>query len=217
MYLLFLSFLVKWRFWKEEKAVRRLFYTNPAFQKCDLELLQNYRSQSPFEISKNFLQKRGDKNIYAYGETPLTVYEEIGKRCTLQATDHFIDLGAGRGRGVFFCAHRFGCNATGIEWIPEFVALAKKIDAPRVQFYCQDFFQADLQKATVIYLYGTCLEDDAILQLIKTFQKLPSGVKLVTVSFSLAEYDQTDHFLQKSQFTARFPWGKGEIFIQEKQ
>ena len=72
--------------------------------------------------------------------------------------------------------------------------------------------KSDLTKASVIYLYGTCLKDEAISTLLFSFKELKKGTKVVTVSYPLSDY--TDAFVLKKKFIASYPWGKTEVFIQ---
>ncbi len=204
---MYLYLLVKCKLWAEERRVRALYYHNAAFRVADSALAKKCSMKKAFQLSQEFLRSRGAKDIYAYGETPLTILEQVGRACVVSPQDHFLDLGCGRGRGVLFFAHYFGCTATGIEWVPE---LARCNPGRILQ---QHLLEADLKQATIIYLYGTCLEDAVILELIEKFKTLKA--KIVTVSFSLNEYCQSPLFSITKQFTATFPWGKGEVFVQE--
>ncbi len=217
-YLPFLALIVKLRTWIEERYVRTRLYLNPSFKQSDLALKEAYAKRDPFQISKEFLTQKGHKDIYAYGETPLTVFEEIGKRCQVSVSDHFIDLGCGRGRGVFFFAQRYGCSAVGIDWIEEFTNSGNQIakDLSNVGFSCQHILEADLSKATIIYLYGTSLEDQVILKLIEKFKQLAPGTKIVSVSFPIAIYCDPLSFPVKESFRASFPWGKADVYIQTR-
>jgi len=74
--------------------------------------------------------------------------------------------------------------------------------------------QVDLKKATVIYLYGICLEEDVIAKLACNFNGLQPRTKVITVSYPLTEYSNL--FTVTKAFTARFPWGKAEVYLNEK-
>ncbi len=220
-YLLFLSLLVRARKMREERAVRRAFYTHGFFRRCDQAFFKTYKNVDPFRISKEYLIARGSEEIYAYGETPITVWNEIAKRTALTSSDRVIDLGCGTARGLFFLASYYGCSVVGVDWISEFVERAQKISVQvglneRATFSTQDIVSTKLDGATLIYLYGTCLDDEMILQMIDSFKKLASGTKIVTVSFCLNEYCQPNFFCVKEEFEALFPWGRGTLFIQEK-
>lgn len=183
----------QWYELKEQAKVRKLFYSDTKFAEVDraVQFLPN-----PYRIPKAF----------PYGETPLRTYLEIAHRFGLAASDRVVELGCGRGRGVFFLSHHFRCYARGVDWADEFVSGAKRIAAkmqvPNVDFVCEDMCAADMSDATFIYLYGTCLEDDTLEKL-----KFPKGAKVVTVSFPLFEVID--------QFEVSFPWGKTDVYLQK--
>ncbi len=202
---------------KEQKKVKQRFYGNKQLREVDRALAKAYFGRNPFHISKRFLQKKGAPQVHAYGETPLTTLAYIAQECGLTASDHVMELGCGRGRGVFFLSNHIGCNVLGIDWVPDFIATANQIceglNLAKVHFACKDMFSADVYyktKATAIYLYGTCLEDDEIESLQAIFQKLRSGTKIITVSYPLE-----GPFALRKQFPAAYPWGETEVFLNE--
>lgn len=210
-----LFFLVKWRQLKEERKVRKCFYSHDSFRQCDRLLHAAYLFNNPYHISKTFLMQKGEKDIHLYGETPLTGLFQIAKKCGLKSEDYFIELGCGRGRGVFFLSHLFNCRAKGIEWIPEFVekacAIAQHSSDENVSFSCEDMYEADLSEATIVYLYGTCLDEFSIRKIVKCLKKTSPGTKIITVSYSLTEY--SDDFSLQDRFTISYPWGEADIYL----
>lgn len=202
---------------KEEKEVERLFHGDKAFESCDKALCRAYRFTNPYRTCRKFFESKGEKDVDLYGETPLTVLEKIAKEGALSSQDHLFELGCGRGRGSFFLAHRVGCKVTGVEWVPEFVERAQKINKnPRLSFRCEDMQSCDFKGATAIYLYGTCLEDDVIHKLIASFKKLAAGTQFITVSYSLTDYDHEAFSLIK-EFSVDYPWGEAQVFLQIKR
>jgi hypothetical protein len=209
----FVFFKVKWFLFKERKEVRRRF---PAFLPFELALDQAYRFHNPFHICKKHLKQKGEQCPDAYGETPLPVLAKIAEECGLSSKDVLFELGCGRGRGAMFLSHLIGCHVVGIDWIPFFIQKAQTITAsifPRLftDFRCVEMQFADLSGATVIFLYGTCLSDEIINTLTARFERLPPQVKIITVSYPLSDYNL--RFKVLKQFSALFPWGEGEIYI----
>jgi SAM-dependent methyltransferase len=209
----FVFFKVKWFLFKERRELRSRFSTFLTFENA---LNQAYRLHSPFHICKEFLECNGEKFSDTYGETPLPVLAKIAQECTLNSEDVFFDLGCGRGRGAMFLSHLTGCRSVGIDWIPFFIRTAQNIVSsvsPRLSanFLCSDMLTADFSEATVIFLYGTCLSEEAIGSLVLRFERLSPGTKVITVSYPLKDYNARFHILK--QFTAEFPWGNGEIYI----
>lgn len=206
---MFLYFRVKIFEWLEQRKVERSFYSNAHFQKCDQALLSFYREISPYQISKEFLIKAKAPEIFAYGETPLTTTSKIVHECEITPADRVIEMGAGRGRASLFLAEYVGCQVIAYEQILAFV---KNIPpSSNLQILAQDMFSADFSKATAIYLYGTLLDESEIQKLIEVF---PKNVKIITVSYPLSDYSQK--YVTRKSFQGKFPWGKTEIYWNER-
>lgn len=193
------------------------YYSNISFLKTDLTLLGSYIFKSPYRISKNFLKSHHATEINAYGETPLLTMELIAKECGLTSDDTVFELGCGRGRTCFWLHHFIKCRVVGVEFIPEFVKKANQIvnffQLDSINFQLEDMMQTDLSEATVIYLYGTCLDEATISVLIEKMEKLPSGTKIITVSYPLTEYAQKPFLEVMKIFPAKFTWGNTEVFL----
>lgn len=190
--------------WKEQAAVKRLFYPDPSYREKDLSLLSRYRHQSPYQINRVYGSKAHD-----YGETPITTMAEIAIQCQIQAGDRVVEMGAGRGRAALFLAEHIGCFVTAYEKIPHFVQ--KMVASDRLTMICQDMLAADFSKADIIYLYGTMLDDEVICCLAKVF---PPLVKIITVSYPLSDY--STHYKTIKSFSGRFPWGTTEVYWNER-
>jgi hypothetical protein len=193
--------------------VRRRF---PDFSIYEHAFTKAYRFSNPFQICKKHLIQRGEDEVHAYGETPLPVLAKIAEECGLKRSDVLMELGCGRGRGVFFLSHLTGCRVIGVDWVPFFIRKANEVlgsGVPHlpISFYCEEMEKTDLFQATFIYLYGTCLSDQAIFELIDRFKKLSPSTKIITVSYPLAEY--SPHFATLKQFSVVFPWGESEVYI----
>lgn len=194
------------------------YYSHFPFMKADLSLLIFYLLDSPFVISRRFLQEKGEANIHAYGETPLTSAQLIAETCNITEKDHVFELGCGRGRTCFWLKYFIDCHVTGIDFVPKFIERANriktKLKVDNVTFIQDDFMEADFQEATVIYLYGTMLDDDAITSLTKKFKKLTPGTKVITVSYPLSDYSDDDTFELMKRFTVPYPWGTTDVYLQ---
>lgn len=194
------------------------YYPNKTFRKLDSSLLLLYFFNSPYRISKEFLQSRGEEDLYQYGETPLTTLDFIVKECRVSNKDTVFELGSGRGRTSFWLNTFIGCQVVGIEYIPEFVENAnvvkERYNVQNVKFLCEDMLQADFNGASVIYLYGTTLEDAFIEKLIERFQKLPVGTKIITISYPLTDYTTRPLFEVMKRFSAKFTWGMADVYLQ---
>lgn len=193
------------------------FWRVPKFLYVDFGLFLTYLFDNPFKISKRFLLEKGEENLHQYGETPLTTLEKVMAKAGVTNKDTVYELGSGRGRTSFWLSQYLGCNTVGIEQVPEFVERAERLvrrcNLSNVKFIQEDFCKASYEGATVVYLYGTCLEDDVIRQLAARLAKLPSGTKIITVSYPLTDYDTTASFELMNCFQQPFTWGNAEVFL----
>ena len=216
--LLWINLVVQIRNLFEFFKVALHYYSNTTFLKTDLSLRLMYLFHNPFSISKRFLMGRGENDVYAYGETPLTTLEMIANECRLSSKDVVYELGSGRGRACFWLHSFVGCKVVGIEYVPEFVERAirikNKLGIKNVEFRLGDILEADFRGATVIYLYGTCLEDDYIKKLADKFAKLPAGTKIITVSYPLTDYSNKPVFEVMKRFSAPYTWGEADVYLQ---
>jgi SAM-dependent methyltransferase len=201
---------------KEESQVKKILHKNAYFKKVDTILKKTYKGLNPYTIAKQFAEEKNLKEIHTYGETPLTSLYSILKKCSLSKTDHFFDLGCGRGRVSFFTHAYFGCSTTGVDFTPRFIHLAKQISAllpAPPSFLCQDMLKIDLSTASYIYFYALFLDDIDFNRMIEKFASLQRGTRIITVSFSLEEYSPKFKVLFSEE--ALFAWGKTEIFLNE--
>lgn len=216
--LLWISIIFKIKTLFEFIRVMLYYYPNKAFAKIDLSLLHAYLFSSPFLISKHFLMEKGEKDVYAYGETPLTSLDKIAKTCDIKKLDVVYELGCGRGRTCFWLNSFIGCKVIGVEYIPAFIQKAEDIkkrwNVAGVSFKQEDFLNTDLSDATVIYLFGTCLDEGSIRHLAERIMNLSQEIKIITVSYALNEFLDFPAFRLIKQFPASFPWGTTDVYLQ---
>lgn len=219
--LFLLKWAVTWRNFVEYIKVIHKYYPNKQFRKIDIYILRNYITQNPYRISKEFLKEKGETNLYAFGETPLTTMEKIAVECRIGKKDKFYELGSGRGRTCFWMHCFRGCSTVGIEYVPQFVKIAAKTcrlyQVEGVKFIYRDILDADISHATVVYFYGTSSETSFILKLIQKLKALPAGAKIITVSYPLTSYSAEPLFEVVKMFTCQFTWGKAEVYLQVRK
>lgn len=214
--LLWINLIVSLKNFVEWIRVLVSYYSNLRFAKLDLAIIFSYLFNSPYLISKKFLLARKEQDVYAYGETPLTTMDKIAKECRLKKEDIVFELGCGRGRTCFWLNEFLGCKVVGIEYIPEFVEIAntvkERFHVKDVEFRLQDMLETDYKEATVIYLYGTNLDDSFIIKLIDKLEKSKPGTKIITISYPLTDYTSKDTFEVMRCFSVRFPWGEADVY-----
>lgn len=196
------------------------YYSNREFLKLDFALWRAYFFRNPYKISKKFLKAQGAKELHVYGETPLTSMEYIVKQCKITEKDTVIELGCGRGRACFWLHSFIHCKVIGIEYIPVFMRIANRIKTryhlENIDFLCEDFLKSKLSAATILYLYGSTYEDEFIEQLVQKIEKLPKGVKIISVSYPLSDYIALKSFKLISVFPVSFTWGEADVYYQER-
>lgn len=196
------------------------YYGNAQFCKADLLLYFKYFLSGPFNLHKIFLMEKGEKDLYTYGETPLTTLEKIAIEAKIKPADTVVELGSGRGHNCFWLSSIIGCRAIGIEYVPDFIKRAnwvkEKLLLKQVEFLCQDFLNLDepLPIGNVYYLYGSCFDDKEIKILAAKFLKIKTPVKIITVSYPLTDYADTKAFEVLKHFKAPFTWGMADVYIQ---
>jgi SAM-dependent methyltransferase len=219
--LLCINFKVKLRNVIEYSRVILKYYGNSAFRNTDSHLLLAYAFDNPFQISKRFMLSKGEEDIYTYGETPLSTLEYIAQQARIKSKDVVFELGCGRGRTCFWLNQFIGCRVVGIDYVPEFIVRANNVKEKHyvkgVEFRTADILETDFTGATVIYLYGICYSDAFIKKLINRLEALPSGTRIITVSYSLAEYKTDAPFEILKCFPARFTWGMADVYIQVRK
>ena len=213
-----LYFKVQKRNFVEYVRVVFNYYRKFIFAKVDFTLLLLYLFQNPFRIAKKFLLQRGEKEVYLYGETPLTTMDQIAIDCAIKKQDKVFELGCGRGRCCFWLNAFVGCDVVGIEYVPLFIERANKIiklfDIQCLEFRDANMLETNFEGATFFYLYGTCYDTEFIEKLIEKFQKCPAGTRIVTVSYALNDYCDNTIFTLVKQFSAQFTWGQADVYLQ---
>lgn len=196
------------------------FYRKPQFAAADLWLLVHYILKSPFRISRKFLQKQGDEDIYRYGETPLKTFAKIAKCARITPHDIVFEVGSGRGRTCFWLRCFLGASTVGIEFIPDFVKIAGKVQKnlkiDRLEFRNENFIYTDFSNATVIYFYGTGFETGIIEKFITKLEQCKPGTRIITVSYPLTDYASKKKFHIMKSFPTRFTWGEADVYIHLK-
>lgn len=199
-------------FWR---TVFRYYWKHGTFALVDLTLLLSYFYRSPYRISRTFEEARAI-DPPPYGETSLSLLDTILQAACVTKEDVVYELGAGRGRAAFWIALCYGCTTIGIEYNPIFMQVAERIrrffHVANLEFRCEDMLTSDYSRASVIYLFGTALQDSEIRALCRRFATLPRGTTIITVSYPLHDYHPA--FTLVRSLAADFVWGQTTVYIQ---
>lgn len=122
--------------------------------------------------------------------TPDSTVEAALDLARLSPQDYVVDLGSGDGRMVIAAAMR-GARGHGVEFNPKMVGYARTRAqeagvADRAKFIEGDMYAADLSKATVLPLF---LLPKNLDKLAPDFLKLRPGVRIVTVTYTITDWD----------------------------
>ena len=75
----------------------------------------------------------------------------------LEKNDHFLELGCGDGRIVFYVAQKYPCRSIGVDINPLLIFYSrlkgKFLKARKVKFEIKDIFKTNVSQADVIYLF----------------------------------------------------------------
>ena len=157
------------------------YYRSWKFAALDLSLGFCSLFFNPYRTCRKFLAKRGEREVYTYGETPLTVFAELAREVELGQDDLYLELGSGRGKTCMWAAHFIGCESVGVEWVPLFARLSSALAwvfRLKACFRSQSILETDVTGATVVYLY--VLEHRE--QLVQHLRNLKPGARLITIS-----------------------------------
>lgn len=130
-----------------------------------------------------------EKDTAIHVPTPAAIVDKMLEVAKVTKDDVLYDLGCGDGRIVIAAAAKYGCHAVGYDIDERKVKESKENVKTKgverlVQIECQDIFQLDLKKATVITLF---LLPEMNIQLIPQLDKMKDGSRVVCHEFALKD------------------------------
>lgn len=214
-----LNLLVSWRRLREQIQVVIRYYPHTPFRRFHLAFLYAYLGKNPFRIYKKWALERGEKELYTYGETPLTTLERMARVAGIGPGDTVLEMGCGRGTCVFWLNTVVGCRAIGVDLVPDFIekaqALKETFQLEEVEFRLENMLKTSLNGVTVVYFYGTSSSRPFIEAFIERVRSLPQGTRIITVSYPLNVYCGGEEvFKLTHQFSAPFTWGRAQVYVQ---
>lgn len=149
---------------------------------------------------------------FRYGETLWCSGAEILREAGVGPQDHLVDLGCGRGKMVFLARLLTGARATGVELLPGYLYVARRIarwlKLDRVRFLAQDFSEVDLRKATVVYVAGSIFSQETRSDLECLIEDLSPGAQWISVSWPI----EHPALVLQSTRDYLFSWGREMVF-----
>lgn len=159
--------------------------------------------------------------------TPKSLVEKMLKMADVKPSDVVFDLGSGDGITVITAAKQFGVHATGIEYNPDMVELAKRNAqregvSDKAEFIRGDIFATDFSKATVVTMY---LLPYLNIKLRPTILAMKPGTRIVSHAFTMEDWaaDQTDSTEGRTAYMWIVPakvegkWSLGSGSVEFKQ
>jgi len=170
-----------------------------------------YRWPRSFEAVRIARSAAQSPREFLYGETPLVSALWIFWRAGVGRRSHLYDLGAGRGRALL-AARWLGARATGVELLPEHVALVREpLARVGVELFEGDAASVSLRPATHVYLPWTGLEPATRARWEARLDTLPVGTRIIAIDYPVA--------LARAHTLARlepwFSWGRAPVWLQE--
>lgn len=148
---------------------------------------------------------------HVYGETPLYIYDFMGK--FLNKGDLFIDLGCGRGEGLLYLCKYYSLEGLGIDLVEPFIKKGNRV-VKKMKLNChfkhENLLKIKLTKADSYYIAGTCMEDEVVFHLVKELMRVKAPL-IFNLSFPLEDYGLKGY--TTDEVTILMPFGKTELYI----
>ncbi len=165
-----------------------------------LALLSGFTSlaegQTRADCEREYTPQRGQEGkdvVWAPTEDAMLV--RMLEMANITPADKLYDLGSGDGKIPIAAAKHFGATAVGVEYDADLVKHARCLAAAdgvqtHVTFIQGDIFETDFSDATVVTLY---LLPALNLRLRPTLLEMKPGTRIVSYSFTMADWEPDDH------------------------
>ncbi len=187
---------------------------NKKLKAIDQNLADIYNENNQFWVSLKevYRQKSEKMKNLTYGETSYFAIKSSLEFIKMTKDDVFYDLGCGVGKTVFYANTVYGAKSIGIEIVPDFVTngslVIKEQKLENISFIEKSIFDVDLKKGTVFYITPTCFDDENMIKVIKKFETLPKGSRVIVLSKHLTN----SNLKMLGKKTLFYSWGMAETF-----
>lgn len=199
-------------------AILFLGFRYPLFRKIEWHFFKRHLFLSPYRECAQFMKcYYPEKDPYVYGETPIAALQKMQQVFSIDTDSTVLELGSGTGRSAFWFALTLGIPVYAVEQVPVFVQQALKwkyrYQISNLHFYMGSFLSVPWPSSTThIYFYGTGFADEIIFKVIEKIKKETPQAHIITVSYSLEEYDASFKVIKAVEVS--FFWGEGTVFLQ---
>lgn len=194
-----------------------LFIRNEKLKVIDKRLADRYNEDNQFWVSMKEGYKQSKERIrnLTYGETSYFAIKASLEFVKMTKDDVFYDLGCGIGKTVFFANAVYGAKSIGVDIVGDFITngnlVVKEMNLQNISFLEKSIFDIDLKNGTVFYITPTCFDEENMRKVIKKFEKLPKGSRLIVLSKHL----QMPNLKLLGSQTLYYSWGRAETFYYE--
>jgi SAM-dependent methyltransferase len=153
-------------------------------------------AQTRADCEREYTPQRGqDGKDVVWAPTEDSMLVRMLQMARVAPSDKLYDLGSGDGKIPIAAAKHFGATAVGVEYDSNLVKHARCLAAAdgvqaRVTFVEGDIFETDFSDATVVTLY---LLPELNLRLRPTLLAMKPGTRVVSYSFTMADWEPDDH------------------------
>ena len=180
-------------------------------------LQRTYRWRGAFALSRASRRKISlPESDLIYGETlPLTAYDLL-THIGIDHADHIVECGGGTSVFSLVAVSAFGCRATVLEIVPDFVKKTREVVARlglnRLHVKQADMLVEPLPEGTLYYLTGTTFSDESWKTLQRQMAAAPVGATAISLSVQL----DSKAWELKETLTLPYSWGENTVFIQKR-
>lgn len=204
--------------WRQYFIALHRWYRKPNFIKVDCLILLQYLLRQPYFLCRSSLSQYPDDQVQRiYGETFFTTLDLLLRKVDITKDDVVFELGCGRGRNVFFIGAVYGCDAVGIDLTPTFINTANKItnrfQLRNVEFHEANIMHISYKEATIIYLYGSAFQQDAINNLVEAFDTAPPGTRIISITCALHHHAPEGFLTLNEHLNVPFIWGLADAYL----
>ncbi len=144
-----------------------------------------------FTLAAFAQQKPEVEKLAPYYPTPESVVEKMLQLGALKSGEKMFDLGSGDGRIVIMAAHKFGADATGVEfdndlWKQSTERIRSLGLEKKARIIHGDIFKQDYSSADMITVYLLPSSNDKIRPLLE--KQLKKGVRIVSHDFEFSAW-----------------------------
>jgi SAM-dependent methyltransferase len=192
------------------------FYPNQLLRKVDIELFKVYAIRDQFQVSiEESKGVSGLEDDLTYGEATWGSVFKIMEFVNPSKDKIFYDLGCGTGRICFFMNIYYGLETWGIDLIPTFIGnaqqISEKFNLKDIHFLQTNWLDIALEKADILYIAGTCLDDNTLKKLIEKLKSLKTG----TIVISVSNWLKGEHLELIKTMNLPFSWGWAKVYISK--